>query len=152
MSSESNPVRVFVVHAFEEHPDYLKVFEYLESRPNFFYTNCSNPEARPNRNDHEAVKDEFRRQIEAAEIVILPVTLFSVNPVLVTFQVDAAKSMNKPVLAVKSFGETMVIKKSLLDKANDIVDWNDRAIAEAIKRLARHDQSGQWEVVEFKLD
>jgi hypothetical protein len=150
--SESNPFKVFVVHTFAEHPDYLKVFEYLESRPNFYYKNCSMPGAKPASRDSEAAKEELRRQIQRAEIVILPVTLFATDPVLVTFQVDAAKGLRKPVLAVKSFGETLAIKKSLLDKADDIVDWDDRTICEGIKRLARGDNSGQWEVIEFKLD
>lgn len=149
--SEANPIRIFVVHVFGEHPDYLRVFEYLEARDNFYYQNCSNPAAQPGA-DGEAVKEELRRQIQLAEIVILPVALFTTNPVLVTFQVDAAKGLKKPVLAVKSFGETMAIKKSLLDKADDTVDWNDRSMTEAIKRLARNDTSGQWEVIEFKLD
>lgn len=150
--SEANPIRIFVVHTFGEHPDYLRVFEYLESRPNFYYHNCSNPNAQLAGNDSEALKDELRRQIQLAEILILPVTLFGTNPVLVTFQVDAAKGLKKPVLAIKSFGETVAIKKSLLDKADDVVDWNNRTITEAIKRLARNDSSGQWEVIEFKLD
>ncbi len=150
--SEANPIRVFVVHTFSEHPDYLRVFEYLESRPNFYYHNCSNPAASPASGSTEAIHEELRRQIQLAEIVILPVTLFAGNPVLVTFQVDAAKGLKKPVLAVKSFGETVVIKKALLDKADDIVDWNARTISEAIKRLARNDSSGEWEVIEFKLD
>ncbi len=150
--SESDPIRLYVVHTFTEHADYLRVFEYLESRPNFYYTNCSNPNAKPNSSDSEVVKDELRKQIERAEIVILPVTLFATDPVLVTFQVDAAKGLKKPVLAIKSFGDTVVIKKSLLDKADDTVDWNNRTIAEGIRRLARNDKSGQWEVIEFKLD
>ena len=148
--SESNPFRIFVAHAFSEHPDYVRVFEYLESRPNFYYQNCSNPGAKPG--DSEAIKAEIRRQLEPAEIMILPVTLFPTNPVLITYEVDTAKAMKKPVLAVKSFGETIAIKKSLLERADDIVDWNDRAIAEGVKRLARNDSSGQWEVIEFKLD
>jgi hypothetical protein len=150
--SESNPIRLFVVHTFSEHPDYLRVFEYLESRPNFYYQNCSNPNSKPASNDGEAIKEELRKQIQLAEIVILPVTLFATNPVLVTFQIDAAKGLKKPVLAIKSFGETLAIRKGLLDKADDIVDWNNRTIAEGVKRLARHDSSGQWEVIEFKLD
>jgi len=150
--SESNPIRVFVVHTYAEHPDYVRVFEYLESRPNFYYHNCSNPAAKPASADSEVIKEELRRQIQLAEIVILPVTIFATNPVLVTFQVDAAKGLKKPVLAIKSFGETVAIKKSLLDKADDIVDWNNRTITEAIKRLARNDSSGQWEVIDFKLD
>jgi hypothetical protein len=140
-----------VAHAFSEHPDYVKFFEYLESRPNFYDQNCSNPNATPGA-DSDAVKEEIRRQVQAAEIMVLPVTLFPTNPVLITFEVDTAKALKKPVLAVKSFGETLAIKKSLLDKADDIVDWNNRTIAEAIKRLARNDSSGQWEVIEFKLD
>lgn len=150
--SESNPIRVFVVHTFSEHPDYLRVFEYLESRPNFYYQNCSRPAAKPASGGGEGVQEELRRQIQQAEIVVFPVTLFGTNPVLVTFEVDVAKGMKKPVLAVKSFGDTVAIKKSLLDKADDIVDWNDRTITEAIKRLARNDRSGEWEVIEFKLD
>jgi hypothetical protein len=150
--SESNPFRIFVVHAFSEHPEYVRVFEYLESRPNFYYQNCSRPNAAPESKDSEVIKEELRRQMQPAEIVVLPVTIFSTNPVLVTFQVDAAKALKKPVLAIKSFGETVAIKKSLLEKADDIVDWNNRTITEAIKRLARNDNSGQWEVIEFKLD
>lgn len=150
--SESNPIRVFVTHTFTEHPEYFRVFEYLESRPNFYYKNCSNPAAKPASTDSEVIKEELRRQLQAAEIVILPVTLFASNPVLVTFQIDAAKSLKKPVLAIKSFGETVAIRKSVLDKADDIVDWNNHAITEAIKHLARKDSSGQWEVIDFKLD
>jgi hypothetical protein len=150
--SERDPIKVFVVHTFAEQPDYLKVFEYLEARPNFYYHNCSRPGSKPSSNDGEVLKDELRRQMQSAEIVILPVALFATNPVLVTFQVDAAKGLGKPVLAVKSFGETQAIKKSLLDKADDVVDWNDRTITESIKRLARNDRSGQWETIEFKLD
>lgn len=150
--SESNPFRVFVTHALAEHADYLRVFEYLESRPNFFYLNCSNPAARPASADPEAIKEELRNQIAAAEIVILPVGIFASNPVLVTFQLNCAKGLKKPVIAIKSFGDTIAIQKSVLDKADEIVDWNDRAITEAIRRLARGEQTGQWEVIEFKLD
>ena len=42
--SEQDPFRVFVTHTFSPHPDYFRVFEYLESAPNFFYVKCSDPE------------------------------------------------------------------------------------------------------------
>ena len=45
--SEKNPIRVYVTHAFASHPDYHRVFEYLEALPNFFYRNCSVPEHVP---------------------------------------------------------------------------------------------------------
>jgi hypothetical protein len=43
--SKEDPIRVFVTHMFMDHPDYHRVFEYLESSTNFFYKNCSDPTA-----------------------------------------------------------------------------------------------------------
>ncbi len=148
--SEKKPFRVYVIHLFDENPEYLRVFEYLESRDNFFYRNCSEPSVQLKADND--LKGEIRRQISTAEVVLFPVNLHAVNPVLVDFQLDAAKAIQKPIIAIKSFGETVMIKKAVLDKADDIVDWNDRAITEAIKTKARNDQSGQWETIEFKLD
>ncbi|NIW23724.1 MAG: hypothetical protein GWN29_03730, partial [Gammaproteobacteria bacterium] len=54
--SEKDPIRVFVMHTFSEHPDYRRVFEYLESSPNFFYVNCSNIESIPESGGKEALK------------------------------------------------------------------------------------------------
>jgi hypothetical protein len=148
--SEKKPFRVYVIHLFDENPEYLRVFEYLESRDNFFYRNCSEPAVQIKADND--LKAEIRRQISTAEVVLFPVNLYAFNPVLVDFQLDAAKAIQKPIIAIKSFGETVMIKKAVLDKADDIVDWNDRAITEAIKTKARNDQSGQWETIEFKLD
>ena len=45
--SESNPIRVFATHSFEESDDYLRVFEFLESVDRFYYLNVSKPENLP---------------------------------------------------------------------------------------------------------
>jgi hypothetical protein len=150
--SQDKPIRIYVVHAFSEHPDYLRVFEYLEGRPNFFYVNVSNPDAKLPDARPETAKEELRRQISIAEIVILPVQLFSTDPVLVRYQVDVARSTQKPILSIKSFGDTMAIPKAILDYSADMVDWNDRTIVDAIRRLARGEDTAHWETIEFKLD
>jgi hypothetical protein len=150
--SEDRPFRVYVVHAFGEHPDYLRVFEYLESRPNFFYVNVSNPDAKLPDADPETAKDELRKQVGLAEIVILPVEVFAKNPVLVRFQMDVARSAHKPILGIKSFGETMAMPRAVFELATEIVDWNARAIADGVRRLARGENTAQWETIEFKPD
>jgi hypothetical protein len=137
---------------FSEHPDYLRVFEYLESRPNFYYLNVSKPGEPPSRTDYEALQEALQSQIATAEIVVVPATVFHKNPVLVTFQITAARTASKPVLGIKSFGDTMEMPRTLLDRADDIVDWNARAICDGIRRLARHENTAQWETIEFKLD
>ena len=149
--SDSGPIRVFVSHLFEKHPDYLRVFEYLESREKFLYLNVSDPDRRP-QGGKEALKEELRNQIKAAEVMVLPVTIFELNPDLVTFQMDCAGAFGRPIIGVKSFGETVVIQKPVLERVADVVEWEARTLVDALRQHARHEKTARWDVVEFKLD
>jgi hypothetical protein len=140
------------MHLFQENEDYQRVLEYLQSRDNFFFLNSSNPENIPESGGSEAIKDELRIQIQPAEVVIMPISMYDKNSDLITFQIDVAQSFKKPVIGMKSFGETMAISKEMLDVCDDIIDWNDRAIINAIKRWGRNEQTSEWETVEFTLD
>ncbi len=150
--SEDNPYRVFVTHLFEDNEDYQRVFEYLQSRDNFFYVNFSKPENMPAAGGPQAVKDELKDQITAAEVMLMPVAMFELNPDLIRYQTDVAKANNIGIVGLKSFGETMAIRKDVLDLCNDIVDWNDRTMINAIKLHGRNEATSEWEVVEFDLD
>jgi len=150
--SEKDPFRVFVTHVFQENEDYQRVFEYLESRDNFFYTNFSNPENMPSSGGGEAVKEELRNQIKDAEVVILPLAISELNPDLVGFQLDYAQASNKPILGIQSFGGTVAIDKAVLERCSDVIDWNERTIISSIKRLARNEETAHWETIDFNLD
>jgi hypothetical protein len=149
--SDKTPIRVFVTHLFEKHPDYLRVIEYLESRDNFLYLATSDPDRIPP-GGKEDLKEELRKQIRAAEIMVLPVSIYEANPDLVTFQMDVAGAFSKPIVAVKSFGETVMMKKLIIDRSADVVEWNERVLVDAIRHHARHEDTARWDVVEFKLD
>ena len=149
--SDASPIRVFVSHLFEKHPDYLRVFEYLESREKFHYLNVSNPDPVPGASK-EALKDELRSQIKSSEVMVLPVSIYDVNRDLVMFQMDCAGAFNKPIIGVKSFGETVVIQKIILDRAADVVEWDARTLVDALRHHARHENTARWDIVEFKLD
>lgn len=149
--SEKDPFRVFVVHVFQENEDYRRVFEYLESRDNFFYRNTSNPEEMP-AGGGEAIKEELRNQMKDAEIIVFPLAISEIDPGLVAFQLDYAGATKKPILGIESFGGTVAIDKATLDRCDDVIEWNERTMISAIKRLARGEDSSQWETVEFTLD
>ena len=150
--SEENPYRVFVTHVFQDDEDYQRVFEYLESRDQFFYLTSSDLAKMPASGGLEAMKEELREQIKPAEVVIMPITTFETNPDLVRFQMDVAEAFAKPILGVKSFGDTVAIQKELIDRCADIIEWNERTMIEAIKRLGRNEETAQWEVIDFDLD
>jgi hypothetical protein len=149
--SQANPLRLFVTHAWQTSDDYLRVFEYLESARNFFYRNYSTPEKRPS-GDREALREDLRRQIAPVEAVIALSSLFDTHQDLLTFELLFAQASHKPVILMKPFGARKDVPKPILDLANEVVEWDERALVDAIRRQARHEETTRWDTVEFKLD
>jgi hypothetical protein len=148
--SEQNPIRVFVTHTFASHADYHRVFEYLESSPNFFYRNCSAPD-RPRTGGKEGLKEELRNQMKSSEVVIVLVALYHENPSWITYQMDAAQAMEKPLIALSAFGSAEKLPDDVAKRVAEVVDWNGRNIVDAVRRQARHEETTRWETIEFKM-
>ncbi|HLY53670.1 MAG TPA: hypothetical protein VKQ31_11710 [Steroidobacteraceae bacterium] len=149
--SQANPVRLFVTHVWENSDDYLRVFEYLESARNFFYRNYSTPDKRPS-GDREALREDLRRQIAPVEAVIALASLYEANKDLFTFQLLYAQASHKPVVLMKPFGAHREVPKEILDLADEAVEWDERALVDALRRQARHEETTRWDTIEFKLD
>ena len=84
--------------------------------------------------------------------MILPVSIYELDRDLVTFQMDCAGAFSKPIIGVKSFGETVVIPRIILERAAEVVEWNARTLVDALRQHARHENTARWDVVEFRLD
>jgi hypothetical protein len=149
--SEKNPIRIYVTHAFASHSDYHRVFEYLESLPNFFYRNCSAPDHPPSAGGKEALKEEYRTQLKTAEVVIVLCGLYIENEFWTAYQMDAAQAGNLPLVAIEPFGVNAKVPAEVAKRAAEVVGWNERLIADAVRRQARHEDTVRWDTIEFKL-
>jgi hypothetical protein len=149
--SERNPIRIYVTHAFASHPDYHRVFEYLEALPNFFYRNCSVPDHLPSVGGKEALKEEYRTQLKNAEVVVVLCSLYIENEYWTTYQMDAAQASNLPLVAIEPFGVSAKVPPEVVKRAAEVVGWNERNIIDALRRQARHEDTQRWETIEFKL-
>jgi hypothetical protein len=149
--SQNNPIRVFVTHAWETSDDYLRIFEYLESARNFFYKNLSAPDKAP-AGGKEADREELRRQMAQAECVIALPGLYAKQSDLLLFELTFAKASDKPVILMKSFGANAVMPKEIISLSDQVVEWDGRALVDAIKGAARHEETNRWDTIEFKLD
>ena len=150
--SQSNPIRLVVTHVWEDNDDYFRVFEYLESAKNFFYKNYSTPD-RPVTGDKEVQREDLRRQIAPVEAVIAVPSLLEAHRDMFTFELLFAQASQKPVILLKPFGGShMALPKAITDLADEIVDWDERALVDAIRRQARHEETTRWDTIEFKLD
>ncbi len=149
--SAKDPIRVYVTHAFASHPDYHRVFEYLEALPNFFYRKCSVPDHPPAGGGKEALKEEYRTQLKRAEVVVVLSSLYIENEFWTTYQMDAAQASNLPLVAVEPFGVSVKVPPEVAKRAAEVVGWNERLIADALRRQARHEDTARWDTIEFKL-
>ncbi len=150
--SQRDPIRVFVTHSFEEGDDYMRVFEYLESARNFYYRNCSVPTAALPAAAQEALREELRRQIAPAEVVIALASLLPQQQDLLMFQLHYAKASHKRVVLLPHFGREQPHIKALDALIDESVAWDERALVDAVKRQARHEDTSRWDTIEFKLD
>ena len=149
--TQKNPIRLFVAHTWVEDEDYHRIFEYVESSPNFFYRNTSKPDVRPP-GDKEALRESLRNQIAEAEVMIVPAALYRRNVDWVEFQMHCAKAYDKPIIVLEPFGGADTIAPAMQELADDIVPWDQRQLVDAIKRQARHEETTRFDVIEFKLD
>jgi hypothetical protein len=150
--SQQNPIRVFVTHNWHHSDDYSRVFEYLESANNFFYRNTSTPDVAPGAVDSESIRASLRKQVDAAEVVVALASLYADNPDLTIFQMNYAQSQKKPVLLMGFFGTRQEVPKILTDRADDVGEWNERRIVDAIRLLARGENTQRFDSIEFNPD
>ena len=152
MTTENNPIRLFVTHLYMPDESYYRVFEYLESQPNFFYKNLANPENLPRSKEKEAIREDLRRQMTDAEVVVVLSSLYLRDQTSIEYQCLYAQSCDKPLVVLEPFGMTEPVPAKLRDFADEVVPWNGREMADAIRRQARHEDTTRWDVIEFKLD
>jgi len=147
--SESNPITVFATHAFEESFDYLRVFEFLEGVDGFYYVNVSKPENIPGSGGIQAIKDELIEQIKAAEAVFVLSSVYEEKPELVAFMMDVADANQIGMIAIRPFGSSIETPPVLLERCKEQIEWNDREMADALRRHARGEDTSRWEVLDF---
>jgi hypothetical protein len=150
--SQRNPIRVFVTHAWQENDDYIRVFEYLESARNFYYVNLSHPDHPPARTGNEDLREELRRQMAQAEVVVALLSMAGMHRDLFTFQLNYAKATDRPVVLLPGFGRELPVPKDIAALVDETVRWDERSLVDAVRRQARHEDTTRWDTIEFKMD
>src|SRR5262249_29799417 len=110
------------------------------------------PDKAPQGGGKDADREEYRRQIAQAECVIALPGLYRQDAESMLFQMTFAKASDKPVILMRPFGANAVLPPAITSMSDQIVDWDGRALVDAIKAQARHEESNRWDTIEFKLD
>jgi len=62
---------------------------------------------------------------------------------------DVAAANEKPMIAIRPFGGLIETPEALVKRVKEHIDWNEREIADALRRQARLEDTARWDVVDF---
>ena len=147
--SESNPIRVFATHNFQETDDYMRIFEFLESVDRFYYLNVSKPENLPSSGGAQEIREELIRQVKGAEAVFVLPSAWEENHEQVNFMMDVADANKIGLIVIKPFGGMQETPAKLAQRCAEHIEWNDREMVDALKRQARGEDTVRWEALDF---
>ena len=128
--------KVFISHSWDYVDDLMNLRRLLNNRP---YFNAIYEEIPP----HEAInsanatyiKYRIRKRIEESDVVIGMAGMYGSYSEWMNWEIETAKSMGKPVIAVIPWGQERVAK-TMAGQADRIVRWNTESIVSAIRELA----------------
>jgi hypothetical protein len=127
----------------------LRVFEFLESVDRFYYLNVSKPENLPTIGGGQAIKEELIKQIKSAEAMFVIASVYKQNRELVNFMMKVAEANKISMIVIKPFGGVQETPPELVERCAESIEWNDRELADSLKRQARGEDTSRWEVIDF---
>jgi hypothetical protein len=76
-------------------------------------------------------------------------SLYAEQTDLVKFQMDVAEANEIPIIAIRPFGGILETPTELVERAGEHIEWNDREMANALRRQARLEDTSRWDVIDF---
>ena len=127
--------KLFISHAWKYSDRYKRAVQFLNDASNFSWSNFSVPEddSYPRMSDVE-LTEAMRRQIRPVQCVVIVSGMYVNHSAWIQFEMDFAKSLGKPILGIKRWGEQRT-PQSVVNCADEMVAWNSSSIVAAIRRL-----------------
>ena len=127
--------RLFISHAWKYSDRYKRAVQFLNEANNFSWVNYSVPEDDAfDRMSAAGLTEAMRRQIRPVQCVVIVSGMYVNHSEWIQFEMDFAKSLGKPILGIKRWGEQRT-PQNVVNCAVEMVAWNSVSIVGAIRRL-----------------
>jgi len=124
---------LFISHAWDYNDEYYKMVNNLNNAPNFKWRNYSVPEHDPLPTNK--LEEQLYNQIRPVNAAIILSGMYVAHSAWILKEIAIAKSMNKPIIGVKPWGQQMV-PQAVQSAATVMVGWNIDSIISAIRDYA----------------
>jgi NAD(P)H-dependent FMN reductase len=126
-----NKPRLFISHSWK-YDDYDKMVQLLDGRAYFDFDESSVPADEAIVGSNKEVWDAIENKIRWCQIVILTAGVHASYSGSIKREIDFAKALGKPIIAVIPFGAERT--SSLVNHATEVVGWRADSIVAAIRK------------------
>jgi hypothetical protein len=126
--------RIFISHAWEYNEDYYRCEQFLNSAPNFSWTNLSVPEHDPIL-DTKRLAAELHNQMRTAHIFLILSGMYVAHSDWIQYEINFARRIGRPIIGIKPWGH-VAIPIAVQRGADEIVGWSSASIVNAVRRHA----------------
>jgi len=128
--------KLFISHAWDYHEDYKRLVGLLKDASLFQHSNYSVPkDDKFNRMSKDELKEEIRQQIRPVNCFLALGGVYMSYSDWIQFELDFAKSLNKPIIGIKPWGNDNV-STAVSSIASEVVGWNTNSIIDAIRKYS----------------
>lgn len=133
---------IFISHAWKYGDEYDRLVNLLNNANNFIYKNYSAPEYKPLKTlsgnsvkSQQDIAHAIDRKIANSQIVLVISGMYANNREWMEYEIETAQRMNKPIIAIKPWGNVLV-PTYIQTVANKVVGWNTDSIVSAIREYS----------------
>ena len=131
----SKTYNIFISHSWKYDDHYQKIVNFLNSDKTFSWRDYSIPLSDPlhtNGTDKD-LREAIENKIRYSSIVVLLAGVYSSYSKWIDKEIDIAKKLNTPIVAVKLWGAERSADKAV-ESATLSVNWQASSIIDAIKK------------------
>ncbi len=128
--------QLFISHSWKYNFQYENLMQLLREAKRFYFLDYSVPKDDPLQVSPYGLYSALENQIKHANVFIIIAGKNIAYSDTIQDELNIAKKYNKPIIAIKPFGNT-IIPTLAINYATDIIGWNTLSVVEAIRKYAK---------------
>jgi GTPase Era involved in 16S rRNA processing len=137
LEGDAKTYNIFVPHSWDYDDEYQRLIGLLDGVDDFGYKDYSVPKDDPiDANTKKQLEEALREQILHSTVVLVPAGMYVNHREWIQREIDIAKEMHKPIIAVKPRGNERM-PEFVTQNADEVVGWNKDSIVAAIRRVCQ---------------
>ncbi|UYV11906.1 MAG: TIR domain-containing protein [Phycisphaera sp.] len=129
--------KVFISHAWAYSESYNRIVSFLESAPNFYWTNLSVPRHDPLETS-EQLTSRLNDQMRPANVFLILGGMYVSHSDWIQYEINFARRIGRPIIGIRPWASERT-PDAVARAAKDIVGWNTESIVRAIRNYALSD-------------